>query len=88
VWDDEEKRGHRAAREDRTGYAPKTFARPSYAAASQKPIDPFFTQPYQEPIPELLASHTDSQSNIHAASTRAGLSPNIKSKKKVAALFS
>jgi ATP-dependent RNA helicase RhlE len=88
VWSDEERRGHRAAREDRTGYAPRSFAKP----APQKPIDPFFTTPYVEQVasPDGLGSagHSASQVSANVASARAGSSPNIKSKKKVAALFS
>jgi superfamily II DNA/RNA helicase len=88
VWSDEERRGHRAAREDRTGYAPRSFAKP----APQKPIDPFFTTPYVEQVasPDVLGSagHSASQVSANVASARAGSSPNIKSKKKVAALFS
>jgi superfamily II DNA/RNA helicase len=88
VWSDEERRGHRAAREDRTGYAPRSFAKP----APPKPIDPFFTTPYVEQVasPDGLGSagHSASQVSANVASARAGSSPNIKSKKKVAALFS
>ncbi len=91
VWDDEDRRaereqrsGGRAGREDRTGYAPRTPAKP----APQKPLDPFFTQPYQEPSAATLASDNALQPSGAVASTRVGISPNIKSKKKVAALFS
>ncbi len=80
VWDDEERRGHRAARMDRMGYVPRV--------AAPKPLDPFFTQPYQEPSPQGAAGSSTPQANTHQVSSRPGVSANIKSKKKVAALFS
>jgi hypothetical protein len=76
VWDDEEKRGHRAVRDERAHASPRYAARPTPKA----PVDPFFSTPYQEP--------TTSQAMLDVTPAKVGLSPNIKSKKKVAALFS
>jgi superfamily II DNA/RNA helicase len=57
----------------------------SYAQPPRAPRDPFFDKPY-EPSSTGDAAAWDSKAAVPAASAR-GLSPNIKPKKKVAALF-
>jgi superfamily II DNA/RNA helicase len=79
--------GHRGSRDDahrgsRSNAAP---ARPRSASApaAAKPLDPFFTQPYNADVPEGETPTWESQKPV-ASPTR---SSNIRPKRKVAALF-
>jgi ATP-dependent RNA helicase RhlE len=79
--------GHRGSRDDahrgsRSNAAP---ARPRSASApaAAKPLDPFFTQPYNADVPEGETPTWESQKPA-ASPTR---SSNIRPKRKVAALF-
>jgi ATP-dependent RNA helicase RhlE len=65
--------GRNELREERPRYAPRPMP--------QKPLDPFFTQPYVESAPDSQATQ------LPAAQITRGVSANIKSKVKVAALF-
>ena len=60
--------------------APRREARPPRSSPRPAPLDPFFTQPYEAP-----EAHTDTAIAEPIVSART--SGNIKSKKKVAALF-
>ncbi len=84
--EDERPRGS-AYRQSGSGYGGRGGGYGSSAAA---PIDPFFSQPYEptgsgEAAWELSATKAGGTLAKPAAS--ASLSPNIRSKKKVAALF-
>jgi ATP-dependent RNA helicase RhlE len=76
VWDEDDKRGHRAVRDERA-HTPRYVPRPA-----AKPLDPFFTQPYVESA--VSSAESKVASTTHAAR---GVSANIKSKVKIAALF-
>jgi hypothetical protein len=69
-------RAERAPRQERRDYPPRRQA--------SAPRDPFFDKPYE-------AANADAQPAWEAAAavtpTRSGVSANIKSRKKVAALF-
>jgi len=72
--------GRRYGDDDKREEAPKE-SRTRYSPAP-KVVDPFFDKPYEE------TSSTDlSQTPTNAPSTARGISPNIKPKRKVAALF-
>ncbi len=71
----------RADRGDRRG------ASPAYAPR-QAPRDPFFDQPYEAPAPASEVAATPAwEAAAKANPARAGKSANIRSKKRVAALF-
>jgi len=73
---DDEPRGERPAS---TSFAP---ARSNYAAPPRAPSDPFFDRPY-----EASSSAAEPAWERKAPAVPRGLSPNIKPKKRVAALF-
>lgn len=86
VWDDEERRGSKAVQGERARYAPRQ-------SPKAQPLDPFFTQPYVEPTPsesnpQAPAQTHDASGNPLLNGSAPGVSRNIKSKKKIAALFS
>jgi ATP-dependent RNA helicase RhlE len=61
--------------------APRNYARPQRTQG--KPLDPFFSMPYEESAVPDAAPSWEAQ----ASSGRKGISSNIKPKKRVAALF-
>ncbi len=66
--------------DDRSGVSRSRFT------PVKPPSDPFFDQPY-EPSPQALEKASQVSSKETTAPVRAGISPNIKPKRKVAALF-
>jgi ATP-dependent RNA helicase RhlE len=82
AWGDEDERDVRDTRETRSAYAASRSANHNYGRSAPKPIDPFFDKPYEESASSAPASW---ESNQKAAPSR--VSANIKTKKKVAALF-
>ena len=77
VDDASEAREPREARDSRPSRAP---------AAPRRPADPFFDKPY-EPARTDAVPAWDSQKPPAVATGRAGMSPNIRQKKKVASLL-
>jgi ATP-dependent RNA helicase RhlE len=81
--------GQRLWRDERTrdagrGERPYPEAAPRFARAPRAPADPFFSKPYE---PSLAVDAKPAwEANVKSTAMR-GLSPYIKSKKKVAALF-
>ena len=73
----------RHSAEDEGRAAPKVPGGFSYAAPKPAAIDPFFERPYE---PSVSAEATEAKTAVAAQLSR-GLSPNIKPKRKVAALF-
>jgi superfamily II DNA/RNA helicase len=67
---------------------PRRSAAPSYSRppAPSAPRDPFFDRPY-EPSPQPSQQSSSAAASEVPVTTAKGLSPNIKPKKKVAALF-
>jgi ATP-dependent RNA helicase RhlE len=72
-WDEEKRNDKReeSPRESRSRFTP-----------TPKAVDPFFDKPYEETAADAVPSTT-----VAAPSTSRGISPNIKPKRKVAALF-
>ena len=68
--------------ETRASPRPAAPARSSYAAPPRAPSDPFFDRPY-----EPTAASAEAAWESKAPAAPRGLSPNIKPKKRVAALF-
>ena len=81
--DDESSAGDRDIRAARESREPRSM--PSSRSSGREPprsIDPFFDKPYEAP-----ATASEPAWEQRAAPVARGLSPNIKPKKKVAALF-
>ncbi len=74
----------RRSRNDESDDRPRAAARSSYASPPRPPSDPFFDQPYQ---PSASSESPAWENKAPAPAAARGLSSNIKSKKKVAALF-
>jgi ATP-dependent RNA helicase RhlE len=74
--------------EGRSGSSRNSSSNPrSFEPARTAPLDPFFSQPY-EPSDNTASSEKPAwEAKTPTAATRGGLSPNIKPKKRVAALF-
>jgi ATP-dependent RNA helicase RhlE len=72
-----------APRPPRSGYSGGYSG--GYGRSAPKPVDPFFDKPYEEKAATEIASWDNSKTSGTAATSR--VSANIKSKKKVAALF-
>ena len=66
--------------------APRSSYSAGYGRSAPKPVDPFFDKPYEEKDATQIASWDNSTTSGTAVSSR--VSANIKTKKKVAALFS
>jgi ATP-dependent RNA helicase RhlE len=80
--DDEGRREIRQARDNREGRAPREDRRP--ARPARPPADPLFDAPYEPSVAAEAASTADAASRTTSASR---LSPNIKTRKKLPALF-
>jgi superfamily II DNA/RNA helicase len=89
---DEERSSPRRSREEdddrpRRSYEERSGSSRSRFAPVKAPADPFFDQPY-EPRAQALENQANQASlKETTASVRTGISPNIKPKRKVAALF-
>jgi ATP-dependent RNA helicase RhlE len=75
----------RAAREPAFERAPREFDRPRRNASA--PVDPFFEKPYEPPADGAEKPAWEQKGNAAAAAPVRGLSPNIRSKRKVASLL-
>ncbi len=71
-----------SSRESRDSRPPQRSQYGGYGRSAPKPVDPFFDKPYEE---SAVAAPASWESTPKAASSR--VSTNIKSKKRVAALF-
>jgi superfamily II DNA/RNA helicase len=79
TWRDQEERAERG--QSSSAEAPRSYSRPPRPQG--KPLDPFFSKPYEETAgPEAVPSW-----EAQTTSGRKGISSNIRPKKKVAALF-
>ena len=72
------------ARESRTAQAPYAARSPSRPAPPKPPGDPFFDKPYE--ASSTAEPSWDHKGSVNVATLR-GMSPNIKPKRRVAALF-
>jgi ATP-dependent RNA helicase RhlE len=70
-------------RAPRSGYAGGSSS--GYGRSAPKPVDPFFDKPYEEKAATEIAAWDNSKTSASTTSSR--VSANIKTKKKVAALF-
>jgi superfamily II DNA/RNA helicase len=80
-----EERPRRVREEAAPGDSPRPV-RSSYAQTTRAPRDPFFDKPYEPSSTSADAAAWDNKTPAPSSAGR-GLSPNIKPKKKVAALF-
>jgi ATP-dependent RNA helicase RhlE len=74
-----------APRESRDSRPPQRSQYGNYGRSAPEPVDPFFDKPYEEKAATEIASWDNSKTSATAITSR--VSNNIKSKKKVAALF-
>jgi ATP-dependent RNA helicase RhlE len=81
-----EERPRRVREEAAPTDSPRPVRSSSYAQAPRAPRDPFFDKPYEPSSTGADAAAWESKAPVPSSAGR-GLSPNIKPKKKVAALF-